>query len=442
MTQHSISTSDTFDLVVIGGGSGGLAAAKRAASHGARVALIERDALGGTCVNRGCVPKKLMWLAARHQIQSAHLHEMEATQFTPLDYGMLHKRVTDHVALLKTMYEKQLSDAGIHLFRGTAEVYGPDDIRVGDAKLSAGKLLLATGARPKRLPIEGVELACVSDDVFHWNTLPKSLVVIGGGYIGCEFATIFNAFGVEVTLLNNTDRLLAQFAHCAGAMAQTHLESQNVNTVLGIRPERIVQQDHGLAVHLSDGAVLEAEKVLLATGRQPNVDKLGPVCARFETAKSGALTVDSKFRTSVPNIHSIGDSADRIPLTPVATRDGETFAEQHFGSGADPIDLTKVASTAFVYPPVAQVGTVPADADLIQGRNLGGDVTFPRDRICAGHSLHYDEDGALSGVALVHESAPEIIAVFGGLIHTPGSQPLLTAATGIHPSFAEELLGR
>ena len=441
MTYQTSSTSYTFDLVVIGGGSGGLAAAKRAASYGARVALVERDALGGTCVNRGCVPKKLMWIAARHQIQSAHLHEMEESQYTPVDYGMLHKRITDHIGSLNGTFEKQLSDAGIHLFRGTADVHGPDDIRVGDDRLSAGKLLLATGARPKRIPIEGADLANVSDDVFHWSTLPRSLVIIGGGYIGCEFATIFNALGVEVTLINDTDRILDQFARCAGEMAKTHLESQNVRTILGVKPDRITRSGDDLAIHLPDRDTLSAEKVLLATGRQPNVDKLGPICDAFDIAKSGALAIDARFQTSVTNVYSIGDSADRLPLTPVATRDGDTFADQHFGSGGEQIDLKNVSSAAFVYPPIAQVGHIPHEAQFTRGANLGEGVTFPDGRNCAGHSLHFKDD-RLTGVVLVHDSAPEIIPVFGGLLDVPQGKSLLTSATGIHPSFAEELLGR
>ncbi|MCL3880740.1 NAD(P)/FAD-dependent oxidoreductase [Marivita sp. GX14005] len=434
-------TSTTFDLIVVGGGSGGLSTAIRAAELGARTALVERDKIGGTCINRGCVPKKLMWMPARQRVEHANLYRMDITNEPALNYVQLHRRIKAESADLTETYEKRLSDAGVSLIRGEAEIRSADDIRVNGKTLQAGKLALATGARPKRLDIEGADLADVSDDVFEWTRLPRNLLIVGGGYIGCEFATILNAFGVEVTLVNDQGQLIDQFIPDIGRMAQHHLEKQGVAFKFNITPDRIRRSDEGLTTELSDGTTLTTERVLLSTGRQPNVDRLGPICDRFDIADSGALAIDARFATSVENVHAIGDCADRLPLTPVATRDGKTFADQHFGSGADQIDLNKVPSAVFVCPPVAQVGTLPDDLDLTRNDGLGSGVLKPEGEICHGYATHFDDD-RLCGAALVHDSAPDMISLFAALVGAPDARRKLRATPGIHPTFGEELVGR
>ncbi|MFP7571163.1 dihydrolipoyl dehydrogenase family protein [Marivita sp. S2033] len=441
MVNSKSDASNTFDLIVVGGGSGGLSSAKRAASHGARVALIERDRLGGTCVNRGCVPKKLMWMTARQRIEAAEHYQMDIANEPRIDFGQMQTRITDHLVNLNSMFENQLSDAGITLVRGAAEISGIDDIRVNGTSYTTDKLLLATGARPKRLDIQGADLADVSDDVFLWTRLPDTLVIIGGGYIGCEFASILNALGVDVTLVNEDDRLLDQFARSAGQLAKENMQAQGVEMHLGVTPDRLEKKDDHLVTHLSDGTSLKSERILLATGRQPNVDKLGSICKALEVAKSGALAIDAEFTTSVKDVFAVGDSADRLPLTPVATRDGTTFADQQFGPGATQVDLDKVPSAVFVYPPVAQVGTVPDDIELTYGDGLASGVLKPEGHGCNAYAHHFVGD-TLAGTTLVHASAAELIAPFGVLVKAAGSKAMLTKVTGVHPTFAEELLGR
>ena len=434
--------TEGFDAIVVGGGSGGLAAAKRAAKLGARVALIEKAELGGTCVNRGCVPKKLMWDAARSVLRTRRMAEQGLCSPIDLDLGRLRDLSAQKIAGLNDTFESQLSEAGVTLIRGTADIEDHTQIRAAGRTLSADRLILATGAVPDRPDFPGADLAEVSDDVFGWREVPSRLVILGGGYIGCEFAAIFAALGAQVTLVEPTDRVLDTFAKVLAAHARTALDAQGVTVLTGTAPERIERDGDGLAVVLDDGTRLAASRVLAATGRMPPIDKLGAISMRLERAESGALAVDENFATGLPGVHAIGDAADRLPLTPVATRDGETLADQLFGDWRAPIDLGLVATTAFLFPPHSQVGDAeggkakrsdPLRAGVTMAEGKAGDLDF--------FALAHERD-RLTGAALAFDGAEEAIATLGALIAAGGGKDDLTAATGVHPTPAEEMLGR
>ncbi len=306
-----------------------------------------------------------------------------------------------------------------------------------DQMFHPGKLVLATGAEPQTLDIPGAELAQISDGVFEWTRIPARLVIIGGGYIGSEFAAIFNALGADVHLVTDGPRILEEFYGPAVACAQQQMERAGVTLHKQMKPTRIDRNGDDLVVTLENGERLSAEKVLMAIGRSPSVAGTG---ADFlDTAKNGALCVDDRFETSPRGIFAVGDVADRLPLTPVARRDGDSFARIAFGSDTEVIDLSLVARTAFILPPLAQVGRFVGEkgtrSDPLRHQVLDdgtGDTAFYQVAV---------ENEKIAGIALVHEAAAEIIAPFAALLGTQADKNALQCATGVHPSFSEAIVG-
>ncbi|MEK0162192.1 NAD(P)/FAD-dependent oxidoreductase [Phaeobacter sp. JH20_36] len=441
MSHFTHHPAASHDLVVIGGGSGGLAAAKAAARLGASVVMIEQAELGGTCVNRGCTPKKLMWKAAAHRQSHRDMAKVGLTALPDFDFAALRRRSDAKIDHLNHHFEDQLQQAGVRLLRATAEIGEAGQIHAGGEVFQPGKLLLATGARPRALDIPGGDLAATSDDVFGWSDLPGRLLIIGGGYIGCEFASIFAAFGSEVQLMTDGDRLLDQFHAPAIACVQAGLQKQGVTIGFGRKPKQIDFNGTMFKVSFDDGSIQYADQVIAAIGRVPNTDTLGPGVQGIVHAKSGALAIDEHFQTSIPGIYAVGDAADRLPLTPVATRDGACFATQHFGDGAAQIDLNLVPQSAYTIPPVAQVGRM--DQTNTGGEQVSGLSSDVLDDGTAANSF-FDRSfngPLLSGVALVDHAAPELIAPFAALIASGATADDLDAVVGIHPSFAEETVG-
>ncbi|MGR3512127.1 MAG: dihydrolipoyl dehydrogenase family protein [Paracoccaceae bacterium] len=428
-----------YDAIVIGGGSGGLAFAREAARCGARVMLVEKDLLGGTCVNRGCVPKKLLWEAAWPHALSAAAAERDWRAPPPIpDFGKLMQAIGEKTGCIRDSYAAAFDADRMCLRQGTAALTAPGEVVIGGETLRARHIVLATGARPARPGFDGADLAETSDDVFSWSSLPRSLILLGGGYIGCEFAAIFAALGVRVALVDPGDRLLSGFdADLANAAAEV-FEQRGIALHLGQTPERLEPLSGGFRLRLDDGSSVEAERVVAATGRTHNTDLPGGLSARLDIADAGAFAVDPGLQTSAPSVFAIGDCADRLSLTPVATRDGEVLAQRLYGDACpELIDLSLVATSAFVMPPVAQVGVsehhaAKTDSDLIcgalvpQGHWTGQTVRKVMAR-----------DGQLCGVAAMGASAPDIVTALGAAI---AGDP--RSATGIHPTFAQEFVGR
>ena len=428
------------DLVVIGGGSGGIAAAKRAARHGAKVVLVEAAELGGTCVNRGCVPKKLLWQTAQHWQDRQGLARSTGTEAGALRFAPLMASIHDHISGLHGSFKDQLDDEGVRLLRDRASARDDGSVRIGDETLKPRKVLVATGATPDMPDIEGKQHISTLDDVFGWTSLPKSLLIVGGGYIGAEFASIFNALGVQMTLVQMGERILPRFDETAVQIVTDALRHQGVTFVFDAKPTAVSQTDDGYVVALDAGETHFAERVVYAIGRSANLS-----CMEgddLETADTGALEIDRDFQTSRDGLYAIGDAANRLPLTPVATRDGESFADRAFGDGAEPIDLSLVATAAFTLPSVAQIGELDGSgADGTTGA-LQSAIFSPDTEMTQYHRI--DFDGArLAGAVLVGESASDTIAPLAALIAKSSSaKDAVAAATAIHPSFAEEFIGR
>lgn len=431
--------SERFDAIVIGGGSGGLAFARQAAGCGARILMVEKDLLGGTCINRGCVPKKLMWEAAWQHVRARAAADRGVHGAPPpVDFGALHAAVRNKSAAIRDSYENDLKEPHLTLKRAEAALTGPDEVIVNGERLNADHIVIATGARPKRPDFDGAELIGTSDDVFGWKRLPASLALIGGGYIGCEFASIFAAFGVRVTLVETGDRLLGGFDADLAQVSLDILRARGVDVRLGAEPERIVEGAGGLGVHLKGGQTVEVELAVAAIGLEPATSLPGGFSATLELAETGAFAVDDGLQTSSPGVHALGDCADRLPLTPVATRDGDTLARRLFSDDTpDLIDLSLVASAAYVMPPIAQVGDL-ADAPPRHGADLVSDALTPRDHWTARTACKTVADqGRMRGVAVLGPTAPDLVSALAASV---ADSP--EAATGIHPTFGEEFVGR
>ncbi|CAG9173638.1 Glutathione amide reductase [Cupriavidus laharis] len=443
------------DFVVIGGGSAGVACARRAASHGASVVLIERDEIGGTCVNRGCVPKKMLSYGATWAaILSGCLSHTGGHE----DWRDAIVRVNAEVARLNVAYAQRLLEAGVDIIRGDATVTAPDEVRVGDEVIRAKRILIATGARPKTLDIPGGELASNSDDVFTWQTVPGSIAVIGGGYIGVEQASILSRYGVKVDLLVAGDRLLPHFdAEIAEALAGA-LEAKGVRLHLNATVNLISQANGALEVCYRPGnkpeqtESLRAQAALVAVGRVSNVDGLGLDALGVKLGDKGGIKVDRQFRSSVRSIHAIGDAIEGLHLTPVATSQGRWLADRLFGRRGERADFDFVPTAVFCEPAIGAVGLTEAQAIEAAGKPERIRTVVKRfvslENRFGGNGLQSvfklvlnARTGRVLGVHLMDNAAPEIVQAMAVALRLGVRESHLETTVQLHPTVAEELFG-
>ncbi|PJI84491.1 glutathione reductase (NADPH) [Yoonia maricola] len=431
-------TQRAYDSIVIGGGSAGMAFATTAAQLGARVLIIERAELGGTCVNRGCVPKKILWSAGEIARATQAVASQNIATQTAIDYPALIAKRDAHIADIRDIYAGNLDDAGVALVRGQATIIHARCVKVGDTTYSANQIILACGGRPADMDIPGAALLSNSNDVLGWTTRPDRITIIGGGYIGCEFAAIFHALGSDVTLVHNGPHLLDTFPKNLALHVQKGLEASGIRIRTDDGVTAVKQNGASLGYTCASGLTDTTDAVVAAAGRTPNIDQLGQFADRLNTADSGALAISDRFETSQPGIYAIGDIADRLPLTPVATADGTALAHMLHGGDAEAVSLDLVATTAFVYPPAAFVGdtsgTTLRSGDLTP---LAQNVLSSANRNTAFYQINADDD-ALTGVAIAAHGAEDIIALAAALIAAKAPAVSLTKATPVHPSFAEE----
>lgn len=437
-----------YDAVVIGSGSGGSAFAKRAAALGAKVAVVEMADLGGVCVNRGCVPKKLMWHSAHERREAEGLATAGfIDEPSKLDYGVLHQRVHDHVTSIRESYEETLGDLGIEIVRGRAELID-GGVRVDDRELKAPRTLIACGGKPTALDIPGWELCDTSDTVFGWTERPQRLLIVGGGYIGVEFATVFSGLGSDVTIADVSDHLLDGFDPAAIELVEKHLGECGVRHIANSELTGVERSGDSLLASLGDER-MECDAIIVAIGRTPRIDELGGFAGDLERADNGSLEVSEAFETSRAGVFAVGDAANRMPLTPVARRDGEWLANHLFGEEAgERLDLGMVATATYCDPPVAQVGRTDAEED--HGLHVeSGSLDPLRNGLFANHRakatyLHKvlsDDDGKLRGVVLVSRTAPDEISWAATLLASGAKADVLARPGSVHPTFAEELIG-
>ena len=437
-----------YDLFTIGAGSGGVRASRWAAGLGARVAVAEERYLGGTCVNVGCIPKKLFAYAA-------HFHEdfEDAAGYgwrpgeAAFDWKTLVGNKDREIARLNGIYERLLKGSGVEIFRARATVVDSHTVEVEGKRVTAAYILIATGGWPTKPVIPGVELAFTSNEAFHLPDLPRRVVVVGGGYIAVEFASIFNGVGVDTTLVYRGERLLRAFDADLGRFLGEQMASKGVRIVY---ERNIAKIEGGSALRstLTDGTALESDGVMFATGRAPNTRGLGLESAGVRLAAGGAALVDENFQTSVPSIHAIGDAVDRMQLTPVALAEGMVVAERLFGKGERKISYDNVATAIFSHPTVGTVGLSEA-----QARERGLEIAIYRSTFTPlKHTLTGRGEKVLMklvvdrgsdrvlGVHMVGADAGEIIQGFAVALQCGATKRQFDATIGIHPTSAEEFV--
>jgi len=441
---------DSFDYFVIGAGSGGVRSARIAAGHGAKVGIAEEYRVGGTCVVRGCVPKKLLVLGAH---VAEDLHDAGRFGWTlgeqRFDWPTLRDNVLAEVDRLTGIYQTTLDSHGVTTFHARATLGGPNEVMVGDRRIRAGHVLIATGARPHRPDIPGAEFGITSNELFHLERLPRRALIVGGGYIANEFAGIFNQLGVEVTLAVRSDTLLRGWDRSVADRLLAIMVEKGILVRLGTCPERLVKRPDGvIEVVCAGGHRLETDLVLWATGRVPNSAGLGLEALGIELSASGAIPVDAASHTSLPWLHAVGDVTDRLQLTPVAIREGHALADTLFGGRPWTVDHANVPSAVFSQPPLASVGLTEAEA-----RNRLGSVRVftsdfrPMKHVLAGRSeralYKLVVDAAtdrLVGAHMIGPDAPEILQALAVAVKAGLTKAQLDETVALHPTMAEELV--
>jgi len=449
--------NDSFDLIVLGAGSGGLAAAKRAASHGARVAIVEGDRVGGTCVIRGCVPKKLLVYgsAYHHLLADAPSYgwNVGPVRFDP---ATLLANVRAEVNRLNGLHIGFLEKAGVELVRGWGRFSGPNSVAVTAAdgsirELRGERILIAVGGRPHRPQIPGAELGWVSDDMFELESLPEAMVVVGAGFIACEFACILNGLGVRVTQLVRGDHLLRGFDLEASRAVQEGMEAAGITLRFAHSPAAITGQcmPGELTVTTQSGEAIPCGGVLLATGRRPFLKGLNLEAAGV-AIEGHRIPVDADQRTNVPGIYAVGDVTDRINLTPVAVDEGRAFADTVYGNRPRRVDHNLVASAVFSQPELSGVGITEEEAIASHGsaairvhraRFRPMSQALPaRDPKVLLKLIVEQASGRVLGVHMVGEHAAEIIQMASIAIGMGATKADFDRTMALHPSVAEEFV--
>jgi glutathione reductase (NADPH) len=440
-----------YDLFVIGAGSGGVRASRVSAAHGARVAVAEEHKVGGTCVIRGCVPKKLLVYGAHfaEDLQDARRFGWEVPE-CHFNWVTLRDNVLSEVERLEGLYTQTLDNHHVEVIKQRATVTGPNGIRLADGRdVTAKTILIATGARPVVPTFPGAEHGITSNEAFHLEAVPKRIVIAGAGYIANEFAGIFHQFGSHVTVVNRSDVLLRSYdAQIRDRLLQIAV-TKGIDFRFNVTFERIEKNGDGtLTVHMNGCAPIEADAVMYAIGRQPNIEGLGLETAGVEVDSEGAVVVDADNQSSCDSIYAIGDVTNRVQLTPVAIREGQAFAETVFGNNPTRVDYSCIPSAVFSHPPLAGVGMTESQAR----DTLGSVKTFVSDframkNVLAGrnerslYKLVVDgETDRVVGIHMIGPDAPEILQAAAIAVKAGLTKAQFDEVVALHPTMAEELV--
>jgi glutathione reductase (NADPH) len=440
-----------YDLIVIGAGSGGVRAARVAAAHGARVAVAEEYRVGGTCVIRGCVPKKLL-------VYGAHFAEdlQDARRFgwkvgkPRFDWPTLRDNVLAEVERLEGIYIDILERHDVEILAQRAKVSGPNEVTLADGtRASAATILVATGAHPVIPDVPGAQHGITSNEMFHLPAIPRRAVIAGGGYIANEFAGILKEFSCEVTLVNRGDLILRNYdEQIRDRLLQISL-TKGIAFKFNAPFEKIVRRrDGSLRIHLEGTSSIEADLLLWAVGRAPNTAGLGLAEAGVKLGRNGAILVDEDNQSSVPSIYGIGDVTDRVQLTPVAIREGQAFADTVFGGKPTRVDYANIPSAVFSHPPIASVGMTESQAR----DRLGTYKTYvsdfrPMKNVLAGrnerslYKLIVDEESdKVVGIHMIGPDAPEILQAAAVAVKAGLTKAQFDETIALHPTMSEELV--
>ena len=438
-----------YDLFVIGAGSGGVRASRIASGFGAKVAVAEEYRVGGTCVIRGCVPKKLLVYASHfsEDFETARGFGWDVGE-TSFDWKTLIARKDAEIDRLNGLYINTLDGAGVDIINGRAVIEGPNQVRVGEDTYTAKTILVAVGGWPSLPDVPGIEHAITSNEALHLEDQPKEIVIVGGGYIAVEFAGIFAGMGSKVTQLYRGDQILRGFdsdlrSRLADEMRKKHID---VRTELNITA--IVKGDDGLTLTLTDGTTMRTDAVMYATGRSPNTKSLGLEAAGVDLAKNGAIKVDAYGKTNVDSIYAVGDVTDRVQLTPVAIKEGHAFALTVFGGKPTSPEHDAIPTAVFSQPPIGTVGLSEE-----QAREKYGDIAvFVSDFRPMKHTLGGSDERAFTklivdrasdkvvGAHMLGLDAAEIIQGIGIAVKAGLTKAQFDETVAVHPSSAEEFV--
>ncbi|WP_392531176.1 glutathione-disulfide reductase [Nostoc sp. C117] len=441
-----------YDLFVIGAGPGGLAAAKQAASYGIRVAIADKEGIGGTCVNRGCVPKKLIVYAADFALQNkiARSYGWSECQ-TYFDWTLFIKSVYQYIDTINQSYFQQLQKAGIEIISEHATFIDAHTINIGGRKVTADKILIAVGGQTIKPNIPGIEYAITSRAMFQLPYLPKRLAIIGGGYIGVEFSSMMHAFGCQVTLIEKEEMILSGFDNDIRSAVQQALSKRGIKLLTNTTVKKIKYSEECLLLSITSESreIVAADTILVATGYTPNTKTLGLENAGVELGEHGAIKVDEYSRTNQENIFAVGDCTSRLQLSPVAQAEGIAFANTIFGNKPQKLNYDYVPSAVFCRPEVASVGMTEAKAREKFGESVKCYHTqfqpllhqlSKQDKQAAIKLVVNGDSEEVLGAHMVGENAADIIQILGVAIRKGITKQELDETIGIHPTVGEEFL--
>jgi glutathione reductase (NADPH) len=436
-----------FDLFTIGAGSGGVAASRRAASYGARVAIAEDVRVGGTCVLRGCVPKKLLVYGAHFAEEMADAAGFGWTVSGSLDWGKLIAAKNRETDRLNGIYINLLNGSGVKIIEGHAELRDAHTVLVDGRPYTTNYILIATGGRPERPVIPGIEHTITSDEALELKTLPKRVVIVGGGYIAVEFAGIFRAAGAQVRQIIRAPQILRGFDEDIRSYLAAEMTKKGIVIASGLNVTRIEKADGAFKVHTDADIAFAADAVMYATGRVPNTSRLGLDRVGIHLNKRGAVAVDEWQQATVPGIYAIGDCTDRINLTPVAIAEGRALAETLFNRNPVKMDHVDVPSAVFSQPPVGTVGLSEASARLLGEIDVYKAVFRPMKHTLSGRDekvmmklvVERATDRVL-GAHMVGPDAPEIIQGLAIAVRARLTKKDFDRTIAIHPTAAEEFV--
>jgi glutathione reductase (NADPH) len=440
-----------FDLITIGAGSGGVAASRRAAMHGARVAIVEDSRVGGTCVIRGCVPKKLMMYAAQYgeAAREAAGYGWVAAEPARFEMPRWAAAKAGETARLEKIYRDLLAGSGVTLVEGRARIVAPNVVEVGERRLRAKHLLIAAGSSPIRDSIPGVESCATSDELLDLQSLPERAGVIGGGYIAVEFASILARLGVKVSIFYRDRLPLRGFDEDLRQRAAAAMQTAGIEINPRCAPVRVARSGAVFLLVARDERVREFPYVLNATGRRPNTRDLGLETLGIEVDEWGAVPVDDHLRTRAPDVYAIGDVTNRKNLTPVAIAEGRAVADALFaGQGQRVVDLDRVASAVFMLPPIGSIG--PGESELVERgravRVFEADFRPMRQTFFGGQERSYMKllvdagDDRVLAVHMLGADAPEIVQSLAVALSAGATKADFDRTMAVHPTAAEEFV--
>ena len=438
-----------FDLFVIGGGSGGVRAARVAAAEGVRVALAEEDRYGGTCVIRGCVPKKLMVFASEfsEMIDDARAYGWDAGD-AYFDWTVFKGKLNAELDRLEGVYRRLLANSGVETFDQRARLLDANTVELADGSRKTAKtILIATGGRPVVPDVEGSDLGITSNEMFHLEKLPKSILIIGGGYIACEFAGIMNGLGVETTQYYRGAQILRGFDGEARGLIADEMKQNGIDLHTGTNILSMKKTVAGISVKATNGDERVFDQVMFATGRTPNADNLGLHNVGIETGRRGEILVDAYSKTNVDSVYAIGDVTDRVNLTPVAIREGMAFVETVFKNNPTSPDHDLIPTAIFTQPEMGTVGLSeeearengPIEVYCTSFKPMKQSFAGRSDRVLMKLIVCADTRKVL-GCHIVAEGAGEMIQMVGIAVKMGATKEDFDRTVAVHPTMAEELV--